>query len=210
MPATPSQLLPATLPSRTAEQIEKAAAHVVAPAQHEVNQKGDETGHQQHVVERSHVAVYIGEKRRRFRMNAYFGDSGRYNRIGRLRSFWRLPAVVHCRRIPGSRLRRRLLESFRNDHLIGSLLKLIHSSRYVIHDFIHALAVIRQILGESGKLRVQSEPDQVQNQKSDAANDEAGDRARQSQLHEGRHYGIQQECNDAGDDHGDKKNAAEV
>src|SRR5579872_5881604 len=107
-------------------------------------------------------------------MDSHFGDGWRRWRWLTRFGGSSTPPIV--RRL-SSRRWRALLEPFGNDHLIRSFLKLIYSSGDTIHHSIHAFAVIRQILGETGNLRIKAKTDEVQNQKSDAANDEACDGA---------------------------------
>ncbi len=76
MSATPSQLFPTTCRSEPGEQIKEAAAHMIAPAQHEIHQERHEAGHQQHVIERPDISVDVGEQRRRLGMDAHFGNLG--------------------------------------------------------------------------------------------------------------------------------------
>ena len=61
--------LPCNVAIRAVEQIQEAPPQVIAPAQHEIHQKGHELAVAP-IVKRSHVAVEIGPDRLRIRVNA--------------------------------------------------------------------------------------------------------------------------------------------
>jgi hypothetical protein len=90
-------------------------------------------------------------------MDAYFGNRRRHHRVRRLFG----PPAARGRRLRALQ-RRSLLESFGDDYIVSPFLDLVHARGDAIHHFVHALAIGRELLGETGQLRVEAQSQEIQ------------------------------------------------
>ena len=190
--------------------MEEAAVDVVAPAQHEVHQEGDERHHQQNLVNRGQPRGNESSHRLRFGVNAHLE-----NAVGAECQALRLRGAGGLLRLGCGLLLRPLAGLFfanaaGGENLQGAVFGPRDPLRDAVHDVADPLPVLGQIPVDHGKLRIRSQADHPKKQQRHRAHHEAGQAARQAEAHQQRHQRLQNEGDGHRHQDGDEQRAAEI
>ena len=192
------------------EELQEAAVDVVAPTQHEIHQERDEGRHQQHLVDRAQARIDVIADGGAFLKNPDFGNGPRQCRLrhrggallalpGREQSLLLLFPALFFLALPR-----------RHQHLVGLVFHGVDLLLDAIHQVADALPVLRQLVVETGQLRIRPHPDDVQKRQREGTHHKARQGAGEAQAHQQRHERFQNEGDSEGDQRGDEEQTPEV
>jgi len=184
-------------PRLSLEDLEEAAVEVLAPAQHEVNQKGDEGGHERDLVERRQVRIEKVHQGRTFGADAnlrhHHAGNGRENGRGVGSAVPRRRGVFFCCCCSCRSWSRKRLGTtrFTMDCWVDSARAMTW-----VGDVGDPLAVLGQVVRQAGGLGPDAQTQQVDHEHADGADQEAGQASGQAQAHEQGHERLEDEGDD--------------
>ena len=177
---------------------------MVAPGKHEVDEERYERRHQQNVIKRGDVVVDNLVERRGLGTDAHFLDGSRQCGSGG----WIGDASTLVARVDGRGFG--WFGAFREQCRGDAFFEVLKSCDGLFGENVDAFRIRRHIFGERSGFCDEAENSEVQDEHREAADDETGGSAAETQLHKEEHHGVEEKGDDHRDDDGNKEDSSKV
>ncbi len=186
--------------------VEEGALDVVAPTEHEVNEKGYETGHQGDTIDGFKARVEEAQDRGFVLLDSDFLHWGRGIWVYRRGGYDACAtAFLLCFELLGL-----LLLNLFGHHLGHAAFEVCEAVCGTVDQFAYLFAVAGEVVDEAAGLGYEAEPREVDEEDKHGADEEAGDGAWDPPAHEAKDKGLEDEGDDDGADEGYEEGAPVV